>query len=361
MGFRIEAPIRIAATVAPKVGGIRPSLGTISGFPAPKMEFSVGRIVNPFLGIPKASSYIENKASSLPGPKEVQPRIDSRVFPVLEAVKKPAVLERKTAVWVGTPRRPDIVPVPEIKPAFAMKVEPGIQVVPQFATEGRPATRLVRTTSASVRPQAQVEEIIEKKQAAAEDQKTQKPEVKRSEKTSQLRVKLVEAVKVSERRREVLRVAWERAVQTGEKLTLRLIRKFLVWSKEDLSPIVRDKGVDGTIKLTNEALESDTTGYSSQEAKERAVSLVEEYKPVEEGEGHPVTIEEVRQVLEGKEAEVTRVATAAEIVKKRVTRLSEVVKGGVVVYSSEEKVETEETSLKDFPVVFRESLLPKAA
>lgn len=58
-----------AISVAPAVGrgaSFGPSLGRIGGIPTPRMEgFSMSRITNPFLGIPKASTYIENRGPSL--------------------------------------------------------------------------------------------------------------------------------------------------------------------------------------------------------------------------------------------------------------------------------------------------------
>ncbi len=340
-----------AVSIAPAIG--RGGFGLEGGF-------KVGSIKNPGLGGFKPSSYIEN--GSLTGViknpfKAENSRINSRPqFSVAAVVaeaerivfiaKRPAVLERRIPSWTGnlvrTPE-PAIVrlPNPEFKPIQVSKIEskPQIQVASKPATQTPAQTEIL------------VQQVLEPQEAVKNNNKEIEPKAKKEEKQTTKRVKLVEAVKISERRRQALKDAINRLSETEGKITLRRIKDFLRWTKDDLSPIVRDKGVDGTLKLIDEALASDTTEYTSRgEIERKSVALLEQYKPVEAGEGNPVTVEEVRQVLEGKEAEVTRGNVAAEIVVKRLVRKTEVIKGEDAVPTiSEDK--QEETSLKDFPAL----------
>lgn len=255
----------------------------------------------------------------------------------------------KVEPWLGTRAETVIIPhEPRVIPMTA----PRLEAQPQPVVVASPKTESKRANAQTVSrsfPQEQIMEVTEEKKTVAQENKEQGNNAKESEEQSLKKVKLVEAVHVSERRRWTLKAAVKKAAEGGERLTLRLIRKFLTWTREDLSPIVRHKGADGTLSLIDQALESETVEYSSKEAEKKSVGLVEKYRPVEKGEGDPVTMGEVRQVLEGKEAKRAGVNMAAEIVARRVVRKSEVLRGEAVT-TVEEKVEINtETSLKDFP------------
>ncbi len=342
--------------------------------------FKVGSIKNPGLGGFKPSSYIEN--GSLTGViknpfKAENSRINSRPqFSVAAVVaeaerivsiaKRPAVLERRilsgTANIVRT-LEPAIVRLPNPtrgldarvirNPFIAPKVEAEPQVFPAaiVGTQVREQTRTVNRTSTPTQKEVLVQQMIEQKKTVQEKKKTDTTQEKKTEENSTKKMKIVKSFKVAQRRIEAVVRATKKLAETEEKFSLNSIRRVLRWTKEHLSPIVREKGVDGTLKLIDEALASDTTEYTSRgEIERKSVALLEQYKPVEAGEGNPVTVEEVRQVLEGKEAEVTRGNVAAEIVVKRLVRKTEVIKGEDAVPTiSEDK--QEETSLKDFPAL----------
>lgn len=176
-----------------------------------------------------------------------------------------------------------------------------------------------------------------------------------------VKVKFVEDTQVSEKRRGAIRTAIKQAKTWAQKLGLRGITGRLVarhlpkeyWKSEEYrSEIVKGKGIDGTVKLTAKSIETDANEYQSDEQAEGLVEKVKDYRPVKKGEGQLVTFEEVRQVLEGKEAEPLKAKTPAEIVVRRLVRKSELVKGQEVVNSMvDEKVESDETSLKDYPAL----------
>ncbi len=322
--------------------------------------FKVGSIKNPGLGGFKPSSYIEN--GSLTGViknpfKAENSRINSRPqFSVAAVVaeaerivfiaKRPAVLERRilsgTANIVRTLEPAAVrLPKPEVKPVVA----PQIEAKPQIQVASKPAIQTL------TQKEVLVQQMIEQKKTVQEKKKTDTTQEKKTEENSTKKMKIVKSFKVAQRRIEAVVRATKKLAETEEKFSLNSIRRVLRWTKEHLSPIVREKGVDGTLKLIDEALASDTTEYTSRgEIERKSVALLEQYKPVEAGEGNPVTVEEVRQVLEGKEAEVTRGNVAAEIVVKRLVRKTEVIKGEDAVPTiSEDK--QEETSLKDFPAL----------
>ncbi len=144
--------------------------------------------------------------------------------------------------------------------------------------------------------------------------------------------------------------AGERVVITGKKL-----KKFLsteLWKY--ISPLVGRGGYDGTIPLTLNAIEKNQTEYTNLEEAQTGLSQpVAEHIPLQEGEGGRLaTVEEVREVLEGKEKENLRSNTSAEIIIKRVA-----VKKNETVANTGQVVNTEPT-LKSLGL---EELFPKAA
>lgn len=175
--------------------------------------------------------------------------------------------------------------------------------------------------------QQQVEQVLEEKKILTEKDQEDKPQAKRSEEQSVAKIKIVEAVRVSQLRRlvisEAARKVQEEAEQAGEKvvITAKKLKKFLsaeLWKY--ISPLVGRGGYDGTIPLTLNAIEKDQTEYTNlQEAQTSLSQPVAEHIPLQEGEGGRLaTVEEVREVLEGKEKDVLRSRTPAEIAIKRV-------------------------------------------
>lgn len=263
----------------------------------------------------------------------------------------------------------DLVPVSE--PTIARFSEPaplpGVKVRTQPAsavsvgTENKVVTRVIRTTSTPTQREVYSQQIMEEKKVVKENKKEDKPQAKKSEKESVVKVKFVEDTQVSEQRRGAIRTAIKKAKAWAQTLGLRGITGRLVarhlpkeyWESEEYrSEIVKGKGVDETVKLTAKSIEIDANEYQSDEQAEGLVEKVKNYRPVKKGEGQPVTVEEVRQVLEGKEVESLKTQTPAEIVVRRLVRKSEIVKGEqAVTVATEEKVESSETSLKDFPAL----------
>ena len=246
-------------------------------------------------------------------------------------------------------------------PFLAPKVETAPQRMAQNRVESRVINRVASMPSIYTHSQAQTEQVVEEK-LQAKEKKEDKAAEKNSEEQSVAKIKIVEAVKVTQLRRsavyEAARQVKEEAEKMGEKvvITAKKLKKFLsgeFWKY--ISPLVGKEGHDGTIALTLHAIENNRTEYTSLEQAQTELSKpVTEHIPLERGEGSRVaTVDEVREVLEGKEKENFRSNTPAEIIIRRVMRKNvEVVEAGQKTTVVEKKEEEErETSLKDFPTL----------
>ena len=320
---------------------------------------SIGRVASfgPRMGIEMPKSFMTPRAQAFARefapiriPVSEAPRLQFRVADVIaeaqrivSAAKKPAILERRIPSALGLPNPARGLDVRVIRNPFkAPTVETRSAQVPRV--EVKPQARVRKVVFPSPASQVRTEQVVEERKIAAQERKEDKPQTKKSEKISLLKITLVKAVRVAENRISKLTGAIKQVGEMGKKFTFKDVKRFLIWSREDLSPIVKSRGFDGTLKLTMEALDSDTKEYSSvREATAKSAGLVELYKPVEAGEGNPVTVREVRQVTEGKKAEVETVSQAAGMVIKRVFVKAEV---------------TGEPTLKTLGL---EELFPKAA
>lgn len=292
----------------------------------------------------------------------------------LEAVRSSLVVNS----IVKDPEQPAVVSLPNpargldvrviTNPFLAPKEESAPQSIVQTRAESRATSAVARVTSTPTKKEVWVEQVVEEKKYVVGDHKKDEPNTKKSEKEAVVKVKFVEAVQVSERRRLEIKAAVKKAKAEVEKsglrgITGRLVRKLLAntfW--EHKSPIVGE-GKDGTINPTAEEMERDTTEYKdAKEAEGALVQVVAKHIPIQKGEGGRLaTVGEVREVLEGKEKENLRSQTPTEIVISRlVSGNVEVTSTGQVVNTVvEEKEEVVgEPTLKSLGL---EELFPKAA
>ncbi len=161
------------------------------------------------------------------------------------------------------------------------------------------------------------EEVIKEKVIVGKDEVV-KPEVKKKEDSFLLKVKFVEAVVLSEKRRKEISAAAKRLIG---KYVGRALKDFLsvgFWGSK--SPVVGE-GKDWTIDLTVQEIESDPTEYKTPEVAAKAwVKAVERNIPVKEGvEGRQATFGELRKVTNG-EDELLKLKTPAEIVIRRIVK-----------------------------------------
>lgn len=356
----------IEALAAPKVGGLTASFGAPIGRIGVGIEggFKVGRPANfaenrgPSLLNPLGRETIRNPFA----PKRVQAfapinptfgRFSVANF-VAEAeaiVKKgqtPSVIARREAtkqsnleiatlpwvarndVWKQTVvKTPEPMVVWPSNPARSLEVRvitnpfltPKTEVLPQVRMKQSRESSPVNISQVQV-----VEQIVEKKNIVTE-QKKDEPKAKKENKRSFLKIKIVEAVAVTRLRlyavyeaaikvKDEAEKKGEKVVVTGKKLSKFLAEKF--W--QYLSPLVKEQGFDGTISLTLRAIESNQMEYTSlEEAQTQLSKPVIKHIPLQQGEGGRVaTIEEVREVLEGKDKESLKSQTSAELVARRV-------------------------------------------
>lgn len=378
-----------AASVAPSIGraaSIGFSLGRISMIGRSSFEggFSVSRIANPFKAAGSLGGFAENRGLSLLNPLGIKTiRNPFIIRPQVEAIRNPfkvnidvpkpqlraadviaeaeAIISRaqrkpiKISEWTG-----NLVRV-IANPFGAPKVEAVPQSIVQKRAENKATSRIVRTTSTPTLSVQQTEQVLEEKKILTERERQEKPQTKRREKQSMTKIKIVEAVEVTQLRRlaisEAARKIKEVAEKRGEKVVItgKILKRFLsgeFWKY--ISPLVGRGGYDGTIPLTLNAIENNPTEYTSLEQAQTELSKpVTEHIPLQKGEGGRLaTVEEVREVLEGKEKEAIKSQTPAEMVVRRLARKSEVIRGEQVVTAvTEEKIESAETSLKDFPAL----------
>ncbi len=369
MGIEAIGSIGKVASVVPAVGratGL--SFGRISGFPAPRVEgFSMNRINNPFLGVAKTPTYIENIRPSLLGFRVdsiKNPRIESKIgnfrefggFSGARRAEAEAIIKRFQLAsviarslgelkvmkqsgkeiaafpWVA---RNDIwkqalviapepmlvrLPKPVANPFQAPQVETKSQSNAQQRVESKGTNRLVRVTSVPSLKEQQVEQITQKKIVT---QNKEKERVKEDEQTLQRKIKAVEAVKISKARKEKIVTALRRIISAGISIKEagKYIRRFISASFwQDKSPLAGSKE-DGTINLTLEALEADKNQYDSlQQAEAAYVKPVETFIPLEVGTaGRVGTWGEVKQVIKG-EVEVSEQHKYAVVVEARVKK-----------------------------------------
>lgn len=364
-------------------------------------------------GISKAASYAENRGPSLLNPLGIEViRNPFIVRPLVEVIHNPFeaeptaqrpqlraadVIAEAEAIVARTQIKPrmfevsqrgNLVRTPEpmvvwppklvrgldvrviTNPFAVLKVEVTPQSMMQKKAENQATSRVIRTTSTPTLSQLQTEQIVEEKKLVLEDKKEDKAQEKRSEKQFLTKIKIVEAVKITQLRRsavfEAARKAKEEAEKTVEKviITGKKLKKFLsgeFWKY--ISPLVGRVGYDGTIPLTLNAIENNPIEYTNlEEAQTKLSQPVAEHIPLQKGEGGRVaTIEEVREVLEGKEKEVIKLNTPAEMVVRRVVRKNvDVIKSGQVVNTVVEEKEdvAGEPTLKSLDL---KELFPKAA
>ncbi len=407
MGIEALGSIGRAVSAAPSIGMKMGAIG---------VPLSVSRIINPDIGrmpsmwrgnkapekamSPRAQMFarefspIRITRIATPKPQMRVADVIAQAEAIVKQAQRPSVLNKIAALpllesrldflprndeWrqalVRTPE-PAVVRFPY--PAGGLDVRaitnpfPKVEAVPQSSvqrkTEGKPVTRSAKATSTPVTNQTHTEQMESK--VIVEEKKKETGKAKKSEKESMVKIKIVEALKVTRLRKlailEAVRKVKEEAEQKGEKVVItgKKIKRFLTadfWRY--LSPLVGQEGYDGTIPLTLNALNNNQREYTNLEEAQTDLSKpVAEHIPLQMGEvGRVATIEEVREVLEGREKEVTRSQALAEVVIKRVAVKNETIAGiGQAVNTMvEEKEEVAgEPTLKSLGL---EELFPKAA
>lgn len=153
------------------------------------------------------------------------------------------------------------------------------------------------TTSIQPQLQKQEEEVIEEEIAVQKLEETE-PENKDKEDLSWLKIKFVEAKKISEKRRQRIITAVGKIVG---KITSRVFRQALepeFWQLK--SPITQGRE-DYTLGLTVSEIESNFNEYNNPAAAAQAyIKAVDNNIPVEQGEnGRTATVAELEKVLYG--------------------------------------------------------------
>lgn len=224
---------------------------------------------------------------------------DINLDPVPQAEPWIAPIAIPNGLEYATPR---VAISPALKPANQVVDILSIQPGRMLRSESGVSTVIAQSTA--VQPVLQEEiEVVEEKKSVVEEDKTG---VKNSEQLSENRIKLVEAVEISKKRKGEIIAAIRKL--GGKGVLGKLITKLLsadFWQSK--SPIARDSK-DWTIDLTARAIESDTTDYKSEEEAEKAlVKSVEENIPVKVGEeGRQATYQEVKKVISGNDQEIIR-------------------------------------------------------
>lgn len=280
---------------------------------------------------------------------------------------QPFVGEPKTAVAaVSLPYEIPIrrfYPLPLLRPVFYPEIDIDLeeQVQPQLKPAAgvsyEPASFTAGSvTRVDVQPAISIAapETVEEEEVVEERKEEMQPKDQEEQVISKL--KLVEDQQVSENRRHEIKTAIKRAWQEAWKLDLKtitgkLVKQFLPdsWWKDKKykSPIVGE-GKDWTINTTTDDLEADRLEYESEREAEKLINYVSIHIPVKAGTGSRVaTIEEVREVLRGREAEPVR-GRPAEVVIRRIARKRQL--GGEVASLVSERT-VKEGSLEDFPAL----------
>lgn len=341
-----------------EVGGIGSVAAVASVGPAVSAGISLGAKFGPSLIGPEsytptiinegpvASNFLENSVTLVKFNPigEIQFSSPSAGQAAIEPLQAPEVLVEPEVVrptWgVVTPQEKPLV-IPQVLPEVGF---PSLE--PETKTEAETAVSSKTAPTTLTQPKTQeIEEVEEEKVAATEDQQAE-DEIEDSTE-SFLKVKLVEAVKVSQKRKKKLRVAINRVIKEGKRL-----REFLsggFWN--DKSPIAGE-GEDGTLELTVKSVESNLIEDATSQQLEQIVDqAVEENIPVEQGEGgRDATVEDIEKVIKGKRSEVAA-KTPAEIFIKRIVKKKVVIdKTGVLIRTLESEDKTEingEVSLRE--------------
>lgn len=332
----------------PDVGGV---IGSVE-------EFKASLPVNIFgakLTVPTEPILAEGPAHL----EDIMPK-QTKVFkPIGEIRFIPQELPEVSAPVVFPQVEPRVEPIaipngrefatPQIVTSSSLEEE--IEAESAVSTQAATQTKAKNMVSAQVALQEQTEEQI----STAHDQ-DDKVEAEESEDVSESKIKLVEAEKVSHKRRKRIKEAVKKAKE--ENITIAQALPGGFW--EDKSPIVGD-GKDWTLDLTAQALEINPNQYTSiKEVEEVSVATVAENIPVERGEGtRQATVSEVRKVKYGEE-DLPKQKTPAQIVTRRIIKKKvESNKNGAILRILEDKAETTSgITLKDLGL---EELFQKAA
>lgn len=332
----------IGSGVATAVG-----IGGLSVF-GPKLtgpEFYAPTIVNEG---PVASSFLENSVTlaKFNPVGEIQFNSPSTGQAVIEPLQLSNILTKENVLaqenqilgivepeivrpsWgTVTPQEKPLV-IPQVLPEVGFpSLEPETRQENALGVQPKAETAVSSKIAPTTLTQPKTQEIdeVEEKVAATEDQQTE-DEIEDSTE-SFLKVKFVEAVNVSQKRKKKLRAAIKRVIKEGKRL-----REFLsVGFWNDKSPIVGE-GEDGTLELTVKSVESNLIEDATSQQLEQIVDqAVEENIPVEQGEGgRDATVEDIEKVIKGKKSEVAA-KTPAEIVIKRIVKKKVVIdKTGVL-------------------------------
>lgn len=339
---------------------IGPSLGRISGFPAPRMEgFSMSRINNPFLGVPKAPTYIENRGPSLLGPK-------------VEAIKNPFRVAGWTSSVVRAPV-PALVRLPNptrgldvrviTNPSLVPKIEATPKVNLQRKVEGSPASKINPATSTPVQEKTQVVGVTKSETTPVPvDRKTSLQE-RIKKKIFARRKRYVHHWEVTEKRISDIYDAINKTEEEGSITGIK-VADYLHDHKGVRGEIVGENGPDGTFLLIKYGIKMDSTVHDSKDAAlQRYLSIVYQHRPTKiSQEGEPVTAREVNEAfMERKDLVVKPPAALAIITKRQEQIYKEVIKNGAVTSTIvvEKEEAPKEESIEHNPVLVE--LFPKAA
>lgn len=280
-----------------------------------------------------------------PGLNPSAVKIDFFAEPVAEIVVPQKVSEPQIV--------PDVVSIEEARARVKqlVTVQPAINIAPMLKTDQQ-----VINPMALEQP---IEEAVEVKEEVTEKDKEDETVVKQSGEPSEYRVKFVEAVEISNKRKWEIKSAIKKL---GKGVRGRSVIRFLsegFWNAT--SPIAKN-GKDRTINLTAHSIEADTTEYKTEEEAEKAlVRSVDKHIPVKAGEGgRRATYHEVKKVISGEETEILRPKTLAEVVVKRIAKkVAAVGRNGETVKILENTVDTDaEPTIADLNL---EDVFPKVA
>lgn len=224
----------------------------------------------------------------------------------------------------------NIVPEAVSKPAVLTKLEPAqIQTAPSFMEIPE--------------VEEEAEEVVAKTGELVKQNQDSETGVEKSENSSLMKIKLVEAQEISESRRTAIRGAIKRL--TGTKIIGRLVAQLLSTDFFNSKSPIAGEGKDWTIDLTADSIASDPNEYKNEEEAERFLTkAVDKHIPVKVGEeGRQATVEDVIKVVrgEGKKVETLKPKIPAEIVVKRISRKKvELGRSGEPIKILEDKVDT---------------------
>lgn len=339
--------------IAP-VSGIGASLGAKFGPNLVGPESYTPTIINEG---PVASNFLENSVTLVKfnpvgeikfnSPLEGQAIIEPLQAPEALGIVEPEVVR---PTWGAVVPQVEALAVPQAISRNVSYLRPGIPVSPALEPETKTETGTSSKTASAtlVQPNVQeVEEVVEEEIVREKDQEAE--EETEDIDDSLLKVKFIEAVTISEGRKQEIRSAIRRL---KGKITGRILKEAISTAFWKLKSPIVGEGKDYTIDLTASDIESDPTEYQSQEDAERAwVKVAEEHAPVKKGEGGKVvTMEQLREVTHGERQKAKQSKNPAEIIARRVIRKEVALSktGMVKVLKSEEKKEINgETTLQE--------------